>query len=189
MNITLLRKLVIAGGLLLAAAPGISVATTVSVTGGLGSNLYVKNSGVVIAYFEGSDAAYDSKVSVNDSREFFPNHRTRIGKTFNLGVFDAGTLLNVELYVKTTGDSFYTGPASNNPDNILHAQVIENWKHTGRTYVGFEDLFDGGDRDYNDFRVSFSNTQSHAPVPLPAAVWLLGSGLLGLAGFTRRKAA
>ena len=28
-----------------------------------------------------------------------------------------------------------------------------------------------------------------APVPVPGAVWLLGSGLLGLAGFARRKAA
>lgn len=33
------------------------------------------------------------------------------------------------------------------------------------------------------------STGSTAPVPLPAAVWLLGSGLLGLAGVGRRKAA
>ena len=31
----------------------------------------------------------------------------------------------------------------------------------------------------------FSTT---APVPLPAAIWLLGSGLLGLFGIGRRKA-
>jgi hypothetical protein len=28
---------------------------------------------------------------------------------------------------------------------------------------------------------------SAAPVPVPAAAWLLGSGLLGLAGVTRKK--
>jgi hypothetical protein len=33
----------------------------------------------------------------------------------------------------------------------------------------------------------FSSTQT-APVPLPAAIWLLGSGLLGLFGIGRRKA-
>ncbi|MDH3590183.1 MAG: VPLPA-CTERM sorting domain-containing protein, partial [Gammaproteobacteria bacterium] len=28
-----------------------------------------------------------------------------------------------------------------------------------------------------------------APVPVPAAVWLMGSGLLGLAGMRRRRKA
>ena len=36
--------------------------------------------------------------------------------------------------------------------------------------------------------VGFSaNFNMQHPVPVPAAVWLLGSGLLGLAGFARRK--
>jgi hypothetical protein len=36
--------------------------------------------------------------------------------------------------------------------------------------------------------VTFAATSSGTPVPLPAAIWLLGSGLLGLAGVGRRKA-
>jgi hypothetical protein len=36
--------------------------------------------------------------------------------------------------------------------------------------------------------VTFAATTSGTPVPLPAAIWLLGSGLLGLAGVGRRKA-
>jgi len=36
--------------------------------------------------------------------------------------------------------------------------------------------------------VTFAETTSGTPVPLPAAIWLLGSGLLGLAGVGRRKA-
>ena len=46
---------------------------------------------------------------------------------------------------------------------------------------------------YNDdnFNTSFSETNfgafsDTAPVPVPAAVWLFGSGLLGLLGFTKR---
>jgi hypothetical protein len=31
-------------------------------------------------------------------------------------------------------------------------------------------------------------TMTVTEVPVPAAVWLLGSGLLGLVGFARRKA-
>ena len=40
-----------------------------------------------------------------------------------------------------------------------------------------------GDADYDDMlvRAEFS------PVPVPAAVWLFGSGLLGLIGAARRK--
>jgi hypothetical protein len=43
---------------------------------------------------------------------------------------------------------------------------------------------DSGDTDYDDMlvRAEFS------PVPVPAAVWLFGSGLLGLIGAARRKA-
>ena len=37
--------------------------------------------------------------------------------------------------------------------------------------------------------VAFGAASSGTPVPLPAAIWLLGSGLLGLAGVGRRKIA
>jgi hypothetical protein len=37
--------------------------------------------------------------------------------------------------------------------------------------------------------VTFGASGGGTPVPLPAAIWLLGSGLLGLAGVGRRKAA
>jgi hypothetical protein len=37
--------------------------------------------------------------------------------------------------------------------------------------------------------LTFTGNTGNTPVPLPAAVWLLGSGLLGLAGVGRRRAA
>jgi hypothetical protein len=36
--------------------------------------------------------------------------------------------------------------------------------------------------------LTFTGNGGNTPVPLPAAVWLLGSGLLGLAGVGRRRA-
>lgn len=37
------------------------------------------------------------------------------------------------------------------------------------------------------FGGSYAGTMNFAPVPLPAAVWLFGSGLLGLGGLARRR--
>jgi hypothetical protein len=36
--------------------------------------------------------------------------------------------------------------------------------------------------------LTLTGSSAPPPVPLPPAVWLLGSGLLGLAGVARRKA-
>ena len=43
--------------------------------------------------------------------------------------------------------------------------------------------------NWHGFTFGFELLESQAPVPLPAAVWLFGSGLLGLIGVARRRAA
>jgi hypothetical protein len=40
-----------------------------------------------------------------------------------------------------------------------------------------------------DSSVGISGFVSQTPVPVPAAIWLFGSGLIGLAGIARRRAA
>jgi hypothetical protein len=45
-------------------------------------------------------------------------------------------------------------------------------------FVGFEDLFGGGDFDYDDNNFVFSNVTSAAVAPEPASLLLLGSGLM-----------
>ena len=54
-------------------------------------------------------------------------------------------------------------------------------------FVGFEDLFGGGDMDFDDNNFVFTNVTSRAApsVPEPASMVLIGSGLL----FLRRKLA
>jgi len=54
----------------------------------------------------------------------------------------------------------------------------------GTYWLGMEDeSLASSDKDYNDMIVEISPVSS---VPVPAAIWLLGSGLLGLVGVRRR---
>ncbi len=62
--------------------------------------------------------------------------------------------------------------------------LITGGQHEGDYVLAWEDLEHLGDRDYNDLVVRVSGV---SVVPVPAAVWLFGSGLLGLAAVARRR--
>jgi len=102
------------------------------------------------------------------------------------GLYNSGTLL--------TGNLTELGYANNGNQTLEFMFNV-----TGGDLAGFYDAGFGGFNifvsGYNDdnFNTSFSNTPYNgfatiAPVPVPAAVWLFGSGLLAIAGIARRKA-
>ena len=71
-----------------------------------------------------------------------------VGQVIDLGVFDPGVELVFGIVVRDTGWTFKMGPGDRNPDGIPHAAV--EWLEPGVAVVGFEDLYGGGDRDYDD---------------------------------------
>ncbi|HEV7914100.1 MAG TPA: DUF4114 domain-containing protein [Albitalea sp.] len=169
------KKLVTAIGLAAAlAAPQAQAA--------LGDLLFASGGNISIR-FEGSDASYNSLISVNGSTEVFPNHTTPVGTVQELGGFSAGTAIDVVLHVLNTGSFFHTGPGSANPDGVPHALVTVG--ADGRTFVSFEDLVGGGDKDFNDHMFSLTNVSVTA-VPEPSVLALMAAGL-GVLGFLGRR--
>lgn len=81
-----------------------------------------------------------------------------------------------------------TSPTYNFQDQYIQAALTSTTPLVG--LFGFEDLWTDNSRnvghsydgDFDDMMVSASSA-----VPLPAAVWLLGSGLLGLIGLKKRR--
>ena len=77
------------------------------------------------------------------------------------------------------------GDASRNPDNIMHAEVDD--QGSNMYIVGFEDLFGGGDLDFDDHRFAFSGGVSNVSiVPESSTLALFALGIVGL-GLSRRR--
>ena len=86
---------------------------------------------------------------------------------------------------------YFMGPAIRNLDNVIHAGVDS--LGGGIFAVGFEDLYGGGDLDYNDNVFQFKGAVIPDPrttptaVPEPATLSLFGFGLVAAKRYIRRR--
>ena len=97
-----------------------------------------------------------------------------VGAVVQVGTFASGTELVFCIRVLNTGQTYYMGPASRNPDNVIHAVVDAG---PGEAIVGFDDSWNAGDRDYNDNMFRFTGVISNPPPDCsavaadPSALW------------------
>ena len=118
---------------------------------------------------------------VSGTPDFGTNHDVGRTTTFDPSLlgYTLGQELMFGIFVRNTGYTYVMGAASRNPDNVIHA-AVDNLG--GGVYtVGFEDLFGGGDRDYDDNNFRFTGGIATTPVTEPSTLLLLGAAVVGLA--------
>lgn len=93
--------------------------------------------------------------------------------TLNLGNLQVGVYLNNQ-----PGDNFFSHDILN-ADGIRHVAIYEVAAINGLVF-GWEDLYGGGDLDYNDLIASGTDI-SIASVPEPTTLAIFGLGLMGMA--------
>ena len=105
----------------------------------------------VTVTFEGSSASFNNLFGLWSPRyeELLWGHSTTPGTKFDLGYFPSYTELI--FFIISPHGTFLNGPGERNPDGVVHAAITDIAFQTWR--VGFEDLWGGGDRDYNDITV------------------------------------
>lgn len=145
------------------------------------NQIVADGTGDVIVRFVSVSAANSSNVvSLPGGSVVFNNQTAAIGSTFNIGTFAAGSSIKFRLDNLNTGLSFYTGQWWNNFDLMVHALLSMN--ADGSIRVSFEDLKRSvSDKDYNDIVFDVIET------PVPGALVLLLTGLLGLGAAGRRR--
>lgn len=102
------------------------------------------------------------------------------GSPFRFGLDPSGS----PLFSSDPADNVFCGWFHcSNPYDHMVSWLITDGEYAGDYVVAWEDLKKLGDRDYNDLVVRVSGV---TVVPVPAAAWLFGAGLLTLYGAARR---
>ena len=139
------------------------------------------------------EAGYNSRIFLlTDTSSFFIANSKDIGLIVNLADpstvgLNPGDEFTLGIYVMPTADYFRMGDGSSNPDGVAHARV--NYLYNHLALVEFEDIFGGGDLDYNDVRLQVRGDIGIVQTPEPSALTLfaMGVSLLTLLRGKRRR--
>jgi len=113
------------------------------------------------------------------------------GDFVDLGTFKSGTTLDFFLIADgaSGGTNAYSAPASRNPDKLDHV-VAFALPDSPYLIIAFEDMYGGGDKDYNDvifaLDIGRANIQNLISTPEPQT-WAILVGFLGILFLLHRR--
>lgn len=185
------------------------------------SKLIMQNDAAARVYFLGEGAGFRNTLGFStlggsplspDAQLIFPNASSSIGyggsgksirtsdeplavgDFVDLGSFKAGTKLDFFIIANGFygGKDYFSTEQSVNMDGVVHAVSLAS---NGSAYliIGFEDLKDGGDRDYNDLvfavEIGSENVKAMAGLGAPEPSLAMGAlfATVGFLGFSRRR--
>ena len=109
----------------------------------------------VTVTFVYSDTSYNDELWLDSpsSAQLARSWADSPGLSYTLGPYAKGTEVVFGLEVQNTGDHWENGHSSRNADHVVHGAIT--YEGNCSWLIGFEDLYGGGDEDYNDlvFRV------------------------------------
>jgi hypothetical protein len=100
---------------------------------------------------------------------------------------DIDAVLGLEIYGGGGADLFRITPSDTTVINIFGGTDSDVLDYFGPGFVTYTDSSSGIITAAGFSDVNFSNIETLNIVPIPAAAWLFGSGLIGLIGIARRK--
>lgn len=112
-----------------------------------------------------------------------------LGNLATLYGITPGSELIFGILVLNTGHTFKMGPGGRNPDGVEHV-MVDYAEGSSEDYalLGFEDLFGGGDQDYNDANFELEGGIGLVQqTPEPSSLVLLVLGLAGLGAWSRSR--
>ncbi|MCP4108715.1 MAG: DUF4114 domain-containing protein [Desulfobacteraceae bacterium] len=141
--------------------------------------------GDTLEIFEGDDSPLKSATLDFNFMDGTVTNRSS-GATANIGA-----VFGFYLTTPENGGMTYYSHSSLNQDGFDHLMLFDTRDNTVGDLLGsdvilaWEDLYGGGEQDFNDMVVGIGDVV--VPTPEPATMLLLGSGLIGLAALRKKR--